>query len=104
MELKEAIEKLKVLGKQAHHKSYVSVDGTWFSVGIGKDEKEAIDTVLQALENIAFKTRLAEGDLEILEKYSINHWNDNFAYVEEAVAVKNLRNRINDIQELLKGE
>lgn len=69
-------------------------------------EKDYIskDKIKEKIQNIAYKTRLAEGDLEILEKHSINHWNDNFAYVQEAVAVKNLRNRINDIQELLKGE
>lgn len=57
----------------------------------------------EKIEDIAYKTRLAEGDLEILEKHSINHWY-NFAYVQEAVAVDNLRNRINDIQDLLKEE
>lgn len=50
MELKEAIEKLKVLSNQAHMKSYVCVDGTYANTGIGKTEKEAIDTVLQSLE------------------------------------------------------
>lgn len=50
MELKEAIEKLKVLSNQAHMKSYVCVDGTYVNTGIGKTEKEAIETVLQAQE------------------------------------------------------
>lgn len=88
MELKEAIE--------------ILLDFKWRDVAYGKME-EAIDTVVQTLEDIAFKTRLAEGYLEILEKHSINHW-DNFACVQEVVAVENLRTRINDIQELLKGE
>lgn len=74
------------------------------------DELVAIDRVLQELENsiskdkIDLPIKLIEGHFEKLEEYSINHWKNHFAYVEQEVAVKNIRRLIGEIKDLLKEE
>lgn len=126
MELKEAIEELEDLQYQYENlgmmseKNYTSIAIETVLQALEELQKESNEykeaysdyqelgkeyaKLQDEKEYIAFKIRLIEGDLEILEKHSINKWYNHFAYIQESVAVANLRNRINDIQELLKGE
>ena len=77
--------------------------------------KDACKVALQELEHLQkenemqkFEIDLArkriEGELEVLEKYSFNNWENHFAFVEEAVAVKKIRNITNGFKDLLKEE
>lgn len=89
-------------------KSYVCVDGTYLNTGIGKTEKEAIDTVLQALDTLQKeKQKLIKMMVfGTLPKYTI------IKKIEELKAVKEIsygrikyqEGKVAGLEELLKGE
>lgn len=65
-------------------------------------EQELKDSISK--DEIDLPIKLIEGHFEKIEEYCINHWKNHFAYVEQDVAVKNIRRLIGEIKDLLKEE